>query len=132
MIENLSPEKGLANGTAAILSSLTLAVSSEHFWMEYNSAEPGKVFELEDPPLAVNVQVPAWEQMKVEETLYSEVEGTVVVPLKASGWNECKLKTKKGTRVVRGRNKGAIKFRDHPYELGFALTYHKLRSKDKP
>ena len=67
------------------------------------------------------------EKITAEEALYSENGDTVVVPLKVYGWNECRMKQHKGVKVVKGRSRGVIKFQDFPYELGFALMYHKVQ-----
>ncbi len=127
LTENLCPEKGLANGTRATMSSLTLA-DAPRFWELYQRTPPGELLELEAPPLAVNVQVLGWEKMKEDEVLYSEgCENHVVIPLKAHGWSECKMKTRKDVKAVKGRQRGVLKFQEFPYELGFSVTFHKVQ-----
>ncbi len=124
--ENIAPEKGLANGTPAVLHSLTLPEghdnSNAQFWAEYERALPGSIVVLPTLPYSVNIRLPHlsrdasgihWPQ---DETLE---QGDVIVPIKLSRFPL--------SLVVSDTNSAKIYYHDFPLELGFAVTYHKVQ-----
>ena len=118
--ENLSPERKLANGSAARLHSLILQVgleATDDFQIRFTAATPGTFVDLFEPPFAVNVQllgisVHNWPASK---TL---VPDAVVIPLP--------LQRRSESIILRRRHAGIaeLKVSCKPlmYELGFAVT----------
>jgi hypothetical protein len=126
LTENLSPERKLANGSAARLHSLTLQAGSQvidhDFRARFAAAAPGTFVDLLEPPFAVNVQLldASVQSWPASETL---VPGSVVVPLPPQRRSE--------SIMLRHRRAGAaaLKVSCKPlmFELGFAVTYHKVQ-----
>jgi hypothetical protein len=123
--ENLSPERKLANGSSARLHSLTLQAGLEvtdDFRTRCAAAAPGTFVDLLEAPFAVNVQLldVSAQSWPASETL---VPGSVVVPLPPQHRSE--------SITLRRRRAGAaaLKVSCKPlmYELGFAVTYHKVQ-----
>ena len=126
LTENINPDKGLANGTMGHIVSLT--VSSEevdHFWAEYDAAGPGEIVELHRPPVSVNVRVAHWAGATPTESLiegFSEDAGMVIPISQATSWSTYEISKRAGRKKA-----SHLKYRGYQYELGFALTYHKVQ-----
>jgi hypothetical protein len=113
--ENICPPLGIANGTSIRLVSLSFADQDLAAEVEnrMSAARPGEIIQLASPPLAVNVELtgagPAWPAE------VSMVPGRRILPLHLR-------------RESLVHNKIALaNYTYFPFELAFALTYHKLQ-----
>ena len=118
MTSNINPSKGLANGTAIVLHSLTLA--HEANVAAINSqiaiALPGSIICLEYPPTSVNVIVSSLDNWPNSQSL---VQSNAVIPLKNSRRPQS-LTRSDGKRVT---------YHDYGYSLAFSVTFHKMQGK---
>lgn len=122
---NISPSKGIANGTLVRLHALKIADDNHGDLERVQSARPGGVVELDRPPQAVLVElvqlspeaVAAWPPAE------SAVPGRAIIPLVSSDKPK-KLKLRGSTRFVL--------YRPLPYELGFCVTFHKVQGRTCP
>ena len=118
LTSNINPSKGLANGTAVVLHSLTLAhetnVAAINSQIEL--ALPGSIISLDYAPTSVNVIVSSLDNWPYSQSL---VEGYAVIPLKNSRRPQS-LTRSDGKRVT---------YHDYGYSLAFSVTFHKMQGK---
>lgn len=127
MTSNLNPNKGMANGTAATLHSLSWDSVSHvaEMTLKVQNAAPGEIIDLEVLPLSVNVEIAANQLLDetqrgrrraTDETL---VPGRIVIPLACD--SEFTLRIGKDVPVIHPK--------EFPYELAFAITFHKCQGR---
>lgn len=117
---NISPLKGIANGTLVRLHSLKIADDEDV--VSVLAALPGTVVELSRPPEAVLVELVALSDAVRGAWRPSEttVPGKVVVPV-TTGNKPRTLWLKNHTLQVN--------FRTMPFDLGFCVTFHKVQGR---
>jgi len=119
--DNISPESGLANGSAARLISITLGEgdSAEELQGRISDAAPGSIIMLTHMPLSVNIRLSGAASSDEETSSPTQLyhNNIPIIPLKVSRFAEQLLLQKK--RI------GSYKV--IPFELGFAITFHKIQ-----
>lgn len=119
MTVNLNPNKGFANGTPAIMHSLSWqdARYTRQIARQLAQAKPGEIVDVQ-LPLSVNVEVTteyAPEQIgKDRETV---VPGRIVLPLERS--SDAHI-------LVNGQT---LSFKEYCVEMGCVVTFHKCQGK---
>jgi hypothetical protein len=128
--ENINPTRGLANGTAASLHSITFANTEELVKCEnlINKAQPGELISI-PVPSSINVEIKFNESDKIDRinawpnnlTLQPGKDQTskaVVIP----------LLQKIAVKGIKFKNT-TIDYKDHFIDLSFAMTFHKIQGK---
>lgn len=131
--DNLTTEKGIANGTTCVLHSITFdpalgrAAIDEEF-QRISQASPGTIVELKYMPFSVNVRlnedIHNWNPA---ETLDST---QVVIPLMLNKKRPREFKSlgRKASSLSHGNNKNKIlAYYDFGYDLAYSVTYHKVQ-----
>ena len=146
---NINPSKGLANGTKVRLQSITLDPDGDVFenariLARIISARPGELIDLgTNVPLSVNVVLdrlsksradnwPESERIRVDTCTTSTsslAADEVVIPLLAkTALNGDEIVTN-FNHCSSARDKNAIKFIRHGFDLGFSVTFYKVQGK---
>jgi hypothetical protein len=120
--DNVSPCFGIANGTQAVLHSLSLnpeKVDVDEVWSNIHNASPGELFYLDELPLSVNIVLNnASLEFDPNTSLLSDVQ---VVPMLLNTRSHRKLK-------VAGKSKlRQLTYYDFGVDLAFAMTYFKVQ-----
>lgn len=130
MTENINTPRDAVNGAAMELHSIL--VSSDEDWHRITTAKLGDVVELAAAPTCVcvrliNANPDDWPSLLHEDTVDDEgtVTTHVVIPLKLS--NRGIQISIPGLREVADRDH--VTASTFPYELGFAITYHKVQGR---
>jgi hypothetical protein len=125
--ENPNPPMGIANGKECRLHSLTLPPERlDAFRRRWNLAEPGEIVELEEPPIAVNVEMlPDLDCKIVYNESHTSVPGKLVICIL------CKA-TQKTDAEFRVGKKKKVTYYHFGQQLMFASTLHKLQGSTLP
>ncbi len=127
---NHNTRLGLYNGSKMILHSLTLDKNEDRLTLnnKIRSAQPGDVVVLQYPPYSVQVELVKSQS----DTFTSEdslVPGSFVVPILMD--KKSNHETIRAWELLQrnGKTISSIKYRSHPYDIGFAITFEKTQSK---
>ena len=120
--DNTSPSFGIANGTQAVLHSLTLdpaKVNVDDVWIRIQNTPAGKVIYLDQLPLSINITLQnAAQAFDANTSLLSHLQ---VIPMMLNTRSCRKIK-------VAGKSKlRNLTFYDFGVDLAFALTYFKVQ-----
>ncbi len=137
---NMNPVLGLANGTPIQLHSLTL---SQHQLLQVESlmatVPPGGTITLDEPPVAVNIQIGSLHDAKTKLSLrkkaqlkllqkHSIVKDDIVIPLLKGNVRKHQAYTVHSSAGI-----GRVQTRDiFAYESSFAMTIHKAQGRTIP
>jgi hypothetical protein len=110
---NMCISLGIANGSQCTLHSLVLSETDKQR-LQKEQPKPGEIFDLQQPPLAVNVKFTTHKTISANMTL---VEKELVIPM---------YQSKKEQTIT--LNKMKLKYYPWNCSLLFASTYHKLQS----
>jgi hypothetical protein len=127
---NINTSIGLYNGSGMELYSLCLDPSEdkEAFFKSIRNARPADLVILNKPPFSVVVDI-----TNADPAMYSKsdtlVPGRFVVPLfvDPKPRHESVKEYELNKRI--GRTLPGVKYRSHPYDLGYSITYDKTQSK---
>lgn len=123
--DNVSPTFGIANGSQAILHSLTLNAENckiDDVWAEIDATPPGEVVYLKELPLSINIQLKNDDDDIDIDTMSTLVPGSKIIPMLLNMRSPRKLKVAKQARRLR-----QLTFFDYGVDLAFALTYFKVQ-----
>jgi hypothetical protein len=122
MTVNLNATAGLANGTPVVLHSVIFKedVDSDEIRQKIADARPGDIISIPTPH-AVMVTIPHIDSDKWNLRHESLEDNRVVIPL-TSGSNGDKITLDDQT----------IYYKSHPYDLAFAITFHKIQGQTVP
>ena len=127
---NHNTSLGLYNGSKMILHSLTLDKNEDRINLnnKIRSAQPGDVVVLQYPPYSVQVEL-VKSQSDTFSTADSLVPGSFVVPIMVD--KKSNHESIKPWELLQrnGKTISSIKYRSHPYDIGFAITFEKTQSK---
>jgi len=127
-LNSVATSKGICNGAAATLHSLSFGTAEESASVEIQitqllgNQDQTAILWLERPPLSINVKLPDTSVLESAETL---VAGQAVVPLFSAESEKLQIVTSSGRA-------GKIKVSDFSVEPAFAITFHKLQGKTLP
>ena len=127
---NHNTSLGLYNGSKMILHSLTLDKIEDRLALnnKIRSALPGDVVVLQHPPYSVQVEL-VKSQSDTFSSEDSLVPGSFVVPLMVDKKSNHEVVRQWELLQRNGKTISSIKYRSHPYDIGFAITYEKTQSK---
>jgi hypothetical protein len=121
--DNISPSFGIANGTQAVLHSLTLnpeKVDVDDVWQQISLTQPGELFELQVLPLSINiVLINSQQAFDAQASLFTD---NLVVPVLLNTRSPRILKVAGRSNLPR-----KLTFYDYGIDLAFALTYFKVQ-----
>jgi hypothetical protein len=127
LTENINPNKGLANGTAAIMHSMswTTQVDVTYVLAQAENMKPGTIIDV-DMPNSINIEIPI-EQLTHSRNTWTKEEGQtltpgrVIIPLSCT--SHCKLSLA-GQFATKH-----ITYNEFPYDLAFVGTFHKFQGR---
>ena len=131
--DNLTTEKGLANGTTCVLHSITFDPALGHAAIDeefrrVSQATPGTIVELKYRPFSVNVRlnedISNWDPTETLDTTQ------VVIPLMLNKKRPREFKSlgRKTGSLCHGNNKNkTLAYYDFGFDLAYSVTYHKVQ-----
>lgn len=119
---NINPAKGLANGTPAVMHSLSWSnpAYAAQIAVRIARAEPGEIIDVV-LPLSLNLEIPSAQVQKSQwKTAGREslIKPLTVVPIKCDK-----------SSCVRLQNKAYMKINEFSCEAGFVITFHKCQGR---
>jgi PIF1-like helicase len=121
---NVNPGKGCANGSPLTMHSLSLASREDE--ARIRRASPGEIVILTKAPLYVINRIMISEveatRRPANETL---VEHEAVIPLPTNSFGN----RMEDVGAIGRHRAGFVRVRDHIFETGFAITFHKIQGR---